>query len=299
MSPIEAAEVGAVIVFYHPDNACIERANRVGRMCRCVVVDNTPAGSAENEARPLLDPGIAYLPNGRNVGIATALNQGVAQLIADGRMFAMLFDQDSEPTEELIGELTSVLRACEQRHERVAVAGPAYEDARLRGVAPFVRFGYFRLKRVMPVGEVPLEVDFLITSGSCINLACWSEVGPMDDALFIDLVDTEWCMRAHARGYRVLGVPWVRMSHELGGKPIRAFGRNYPMHSAVRHYYLFRNVVALLKRGYVPFSWKSTELVKLPARLLIYILFIPDARKHVQMALRGLWHGLAGRMGTL
>jgi rhamnosyltransferase len=262
-------------------------------------VDNTPAGSAEDGAGLRLDPEVAYLPNGRNVGIATALNQGIAQLIADGCAFAMLFDQDSEPTKALIGELVSVLRASEQRHERVAVAGPAYEDARLRGVAPFVRFGYFRLKRIMPVGEVPLDVDFLITSGSCINLACWNDVGPMDDALFIDLVDTEWCMRARARGYRVLGVPWVRSSHELGGKPIRAFGRNYPMHSAVRHYYLFRNVIALFKRGYVPCTWKSTEIVKLPARLLIYMLFIPDARTHVRLALRGVWHGLAGRMGML
>lgn len=299
MSAIRAGEVGAVIVFYHPDSACIERANRVGRMCRCVVVDNTPTGSEEDDAGRRLDPGVAYLPNGRNVGIATALNQGIAQLIANGCKFAMLFDQDSEPTEALIGELVSVLSACEQRHERVAVAGPAYEDVRLRGVAPFVRFGYFRLKRVMPVGELPLDVDFLITSGSCINLSCWNDVGPMDDALFIDLVDTEWCMRAQARGYRVLGVPWIRMSHELGGKPIRAFGRNYPMHSAVRHYYLFRNVVALLKRGYVPCTWKSTEIVKLPARLLIYMLFIPDARTHVRLALRGVRHGLAGRMGML
>jgi rhamnosyltransferase len=299
MSATGAGEVGAVIVFFHPESTCIERANRVGRMCRCVVVDNTPAGSPEGDAGRLLDPGVEYLPNGRNVGIATALNQGIAHLIAGGCKFAMLFDQDSEATAELIGELVSVLRACEQRQERVAVAGPAYEDVRLRGVAPFVRFGYFRLKRVMPVGEVPLDVDFLITSGSCINLACWNDVGPMDDGLFIDLVDTEWCIRAHARGYRVLGVPWVRMSHELGGKPIRAFGRNYPMHSAVRHYYLFRNVVALLKRGYVPNTWKSTEVVKLPARLLIYMLFIPDARKHVWMALRGVRHGLAGRMGML
>ncbi|MDR3101599.1 MAG: glycosyltransferase family 2 protein [Paraburkholderia sp.] len=299
MSAIQAGDVGAVIVFYHPDDACIERANRVGRMCRCVVVDNTPAGSPDGDTSRMLDPCIAYLPNERNVGIATALNQGIAQLIADECKFAMLFDQDSEATKELIGELVGVLCACEQRRERVAVAGPAYEDVRLRGVAPFVRFGYFRLKRVMPVGEVPLDVDFLITSGSCINLSCWNDVGPMDDALFIDLVDTEWCMRARVRGYRVLGVPWVRMSHELGGEPIRAFGRNYPMHSAVRHYYLFRNVVALFKRGYVPCSWKSTELVKLPARLLIYMLFIPGARKHVRMALRGVWHGLVGRMGTL
>lgn len=132
-----------------------------------------------------------------------------------------------------------------------------------------------------------------------MNLGCWSDVGRMDDSLFIDFVDTEWCIRARSRGYRVVGIPWVKMQHELGEEPIRALGRSYPMHSPVRHYYLFRNAVALLKRSYVPWTWKSTELVKLPVRLVIYALFAPDARAHLTMALRGIRHGWVGRMGML
>jgi rhamnosyltransferase len=293
------AGLGAVIVFYHPDSGCIERANRLARWCRCVVIDNTPVPEESERTRALLDDPVVYLPNNANVGIATALNQGIERLIADGYELAMLFDQDSESTLELIGGLTDVMQACIARRERVALVGPAYEDARLRGVAPFVRFGYFRLERVMPAGDAPLDVDFLISSGSCVNLACWREVGPMDDALFIDFVDTEWCIRAKSRGFRVLGVPWISMTHELGEEPVRAFGRNYPMHSPVRHYYLFRNAVTLLKRGYVPCKWKSTELIKLPVRLVIYACFVPDGRTHVKMSLRGVWHGLIGRLGPL
>ncbi|BBU28239.1 dTDP-rhamnosyl transferase RfbF [Burkholderia sp. THE68] len=291
--------LGAVVVFYNPDSSCIDRANRLARWCRCVVVDNTPAREESERIRASLDPSIVYLPNYANVGIATALNQGIERLIADGFELAMLFDQDSESTRDLIGGLANVMRACIARRERVALVGPAYEDARLRGLAPFVRFGYFKLQRVMPAGDVPLDVDFLISSGSCVNLACWREIGPMDDALFIDFVDTEWCIRAKSRGFRVLGVPWISMTHELGEEPVRAFGRNYPMHSPVRHYYLFRNAVTLLKRGYVPCTWKSTELIKLPVRLVIYACFVPDGRTHVKMSLRGLWHGLIGRLGPL
>ncbi len=291
--------MGAVVVFYRPDASCIDRANRLAQWCRCVVVDNTPPGDGGERTVALLDASVVYLPNHANVGIATALNQGVERLIADGFELAILFDQDSESTLELISGLASVMQSCIARRERVALVGPAYEDARLRGLAPFVRFGYFRLERVMPAGDVPLDVDFLISSGSCVNLACWRDVGPMDDALFIDFVDTEWCIRARSRGFRVLGVPWISMTHELGEEPVRAFGRNYPMHSAVRHYYLFRNAVTLIKRAYVPCTWKSTELIKLPVRLVIYACFVPDGRTHVKMSLRGLWHGLIGRLGPL
>ncbi|MBN7130360.1 glycosyltransferase family 2 protein [Burkholderia multivorans] len=292
-------DVGAVVVFYNPDRACIERANRIANLCRCIVVDNTPADAHSPDVERALNARIGYLANARNVGIATALNQGLERLIAEGRKYALLFDQDSEPTEALVSELVRAMSECIARGELVAVVGPAYEDTRLRGVAPFVRFGYFRLKRIAPLGDVPIDVDFLITSGSCVNLGCWSDVGRMDDSLFIDFVDTEWCIRARSRGYRVVGIPWIKMQHELGEEPIRALGRSYPMHSPVRHYYLFRNAVALLKRSYVPWTWKSTELVKLPVRLVIYALYAPDARAHLTMALRGIRHGWAGRMGML
>ncbi|MFP3686179.1 hypothetical protein SB847_20980, partial [Bacillus sp. SIMBA_026] len=90
-----------------------------------------------------------------------------------------------------------------------------------------------------------------------INLEAWSNIGPMDDALFIDFVDLEWCVRARKHGYAVLGAPALRLAHSLGGEPVRVFGRAYPGHGAVRHYYQFRNAIALMKRGYMPWSWKS------------------------------------------
>ncbi|WP_434661746.1 glycosyltransferase family 2 protein [Paraburkholderia sp. A3BS-1L] len=246
-----------------------------------------------------LDSSIDYLANGANLGIATALNQGVARLIAKGHTCALLFDQDSEPSAALLTELPRTLLAERARDARVAIVGPAYEDARLGGVAPFVRFGCLKLQRIVPVGTQPVEVDFLITSGSCVNLRVWHHIGPMEEALFIDFVDLEWCIRAKSKGYVVLGAPALRLAHELGGEPVRVFGRAYPGHGPVRHYYIFRNAVALILRGYVPWRWKSTELVKLPCRLVIYGLFMRPRLTHLRLSLLGIWHGLIGRAGAL
>ncbi|SAK89780.1 rhamnosyltransferase [Caballeronia glebae] len=291
-----AFRAGAVVVFYEPDAACIERANRLTETLHCVVVDNTP-GSV-SDARPPLRDDVEYLPNGANLGIATALNLGVAALRRAGFDAAILLDQDSEPSPELLLALPRALWA-QPPSRRVALVGPAYEDLRLGGVAPFVRFGYLALKRVAPVGEEAVEVDFLITSGSCVDLNCWEAIGPMDDALFIDFVDLEWCVRARSRGFSLLGLPALRLAHQLGGEPVRFLGRTYPGHSALRHYYLFRNAVALMRRRYVPFSWKSTEMVKMPIRLLIYGAFMTPRRAHLYMAFLGIVHGLKGRLGPL
>nr|WP_208545294.1 glycosyltransferase family 2 protein [Caballeronia arationis] len=291
----DVLHTGAVVVFYHPDRACVGRANLLARTVRCVVVDNTPGTTSA--ATLGLDEHVIYIANGANVGIAKAINQGVRALVQDGCGSAILFDQDSEPPATLLTELPRSIVREELAGRRVAIAGPAYDDPRLRGVAPFVRFGWWKLKRIAPEGNAPVDVDFLISSGSCINLRYWDEIGPMDDALFIDFVDLEWCVRAKRKGFRVLGVPWVRMTHELGGEPVRVLGRAYPMHGPLRHYYQFRNVVALIKRSAMPMTWKSTEIIKLPVRIAIYCMWPSERAEHLKMALRGLRDGWRGRLG--
>ncbi|MFL6645026.1 MAG: glycosyltransferase family 2 protein, partial [Paraburkholderia fungorum] len=161
---LDAPRTGAVVVFYNPDAACIDRANRLAATMHCVVVDNTPSLRTAWELG--LSAEIEHIPNGENVGIATAINQGVEALIRAGFDTAILFDQDSEPPESLLTELPAVIGAARASGDQVALVGPAYDDERLGGVAPFVRFRRWRLQRVRPEGALPIDVDFLITSGS-------------------------------------------------------------------------------------------------------------------------------------
>lgn len=289
--------VGTVVVFYRPDDDCVHRANRLTRIGPCVVVDNTEDTCRTNVDG--LNPEVIYVPNGQNVGIAKAINQGVERLIEKGCSSALIFDQDSDPSVSLLDALPVALEAERRRNPKIALIGPAYVDERLGGGVPFVRFGYIKLYRVPLKGVDPVEVDFLITSGSCINLVNWKDVGPMDETLFIDFVDLEWCIRARHKGYSVLGMPALRLAHALGGEPVRICGRNYPGHSAVRHYYMFRNAIALIRRSYVPWSWKSTELVKMPFRLAIYGMFMAHGMEHLRLSALGIWHGIRGRSGSL
>ncbi|WP_250492657.1 glycosyltransferase family 2 protein [Caballeronia sp. GAWG1-1] len=291
--------VGAVVVFYHPDETCIRNANELAKRIRCVVIDNTERTAHDFGKR--LEAGIDYLPSGKNEGIATALNRGVARLLQLGCDMALLFDQDSAPDDHLLTELPRAMTDILRADPRVALVGPAYVDERLGGgvPTPFVRFGLGRLLRVPALGPAPLDTDFLISSGSCVNLRFWRQIGPLQDDLFIDFVDLEWCVRAKRRGFSLYGIPWVHMRHSLGGEPVRVFGRAYPSHSATRHYYLFRNAVSLILRRDIPWSWKSSELVKMPVRLVIYALFLRPRWRHVSMAVAGIADGVRGRLGPL
>jgi rhamnosyltransferase len=288
-------KVGSVVVFFNPARQSIDLANRLAEHTVCVAIDNTP----NVHAQPGLSEAVCYVANAENLGVATAINKGIEELRRAGCTSVLLFDQDSEPSVDLLIGLPALLDDLVRQGRKVALVAPAYDDARLGGVAPFVRFKPFKLERVPATGDKAIETDFAITSGSCLNLESWSEIGPMDDALFIDFVDLEWCVRARHKGYSVLGVPWIVMSHSLGEEPVRLLGRTYPMHSPVRHYYLFRNAITLIFRSYVPWTWKSTELLKLPVRLAVYVCFPEDRVAHLRMALRGVYDALRGRLGRL
>jgi rhamnosyltransferase len=297
LSQGDASRVGAVIVFYHPDDACFKNANKLAARVECVVVDNTEGVTPH--ARSRLLPAVHYLPSGNNEGIASAFNRGIEHLRRLRCDKAFLFDQDSAPDEQLLAELPRAMTELAKTDQRVALVGPVYVDDRLGGPTPFVRFAHWRLLRVPAEGNAPISTDFLISSGSCVDLHMWDHIGPLQDELFIDFVDLEWCVRAKRKGFSLYGIPWVHMNHSLGGEPIRVFGRTYPSHSATRHYYLFRNAVSLILRPDVPWSWKSAELVKLPVRLCIYALFLKPRWPHVRMACAGIMDGLRGRLGPL
>jgi rhamnosyltransferase len=292
---------GAVVVFFHPDSDAVERANKLSAILPVVVVDNTPAnaGGPSIAVRASLDVAIVYLANVANVGIAAAQNRGVEDLLHRGFDCALLFDQDSDTSVEIVEGLVGTLQQLKQTC-KVAVVGPAYDDPRLGGITAFVRFGAFGIERVPAEGQVPLEVDFLIASGSCIDLSAWCEIGPMDAALFIDFVDVEWCVRARRAGFGVFGLPWLVMHHRLGEEPAIVLGRRFAMHSAFRHYFLFRNALALiLYRRHMPLGWKLSELKKLPVRLLIYPMASKQPAEQIRMIARGLFDGVRNRLGPL
>ncbi|HFP9739483.1 TPA: glycosyltransferase family 2 protein, partial [Escherichia coli] len=56
----------------------------------------------------------------------------------------------------------------------------------------------------------------IIASGKLINLEVLDQVGFMEDDLFIDGVDHEWCWRAGRLGYKIAIIENAIMKHRLG-----------------------------------------------------------------------------------
>ena len=291
--------VCAVVVSYRPDIALLTALldsleSQVGHV---VVVDNA---SPESAFRGLCEgrDRVELLPLPENLGLATALNMGIARARArQGVSHVMLMDQDSVPETGMVVALKTAFDAWPE-NTKVAAAGPRFRDPREGEDAPFVRVRFPFNRRVHCTGDrVAVACDFLITSGSLIPLAVLDSVGDMDDGLFIDNVDLEWCFRAASKGYALLGVCGARMLHHHGAERHRLPGlpRGIVVHTPRRLYYMMRNRVLLYRRAYTPARWIAQDVPRLIVKLLLFALLVAPRRQNLRCMLAGLKAGIAGR----
>lgn len=253
-------QVCAVVVAYHPDE--LRFALLLHRL--------------ETEVQRI----VVVDNTGHNRGLAAAQNRGIALARAAGATHVLLLDQDSVPLPGMTARLLRGLEALQARGVKVACVGP-----RLRC--------YGSLTRARD------ECDALIASGSLLPMAVLDEVGGMEEALFIDQVDTEWCLRARRRGYRAFGVRDAVLDHRPG-ESLRWIWlgrwRRLIRHPPFRYYTIFRNTLVLCRRDYALPRFVLFQLCWLATLFVAFGLF-GGRTGSLPMMLRGIAHGLAGRTG--
>jgi rhamnosyltransferase len=263
-----------------------------------VLVDNGSEKACLAWLDPLNFPGLVPILLDSNQGLAAAQNLAIEKARALGAEFVLLSDQDSLPAPDMVRRLLSFARTKQASGCHLAAVGPSYFDLHQKKLRPFVRVRGLRVRRFDCANpQEVVEVDHLISSGSLIPMTTLDVVGGMREELFIDYVDTEWCLRAWRKGYRLFGVCNATMRHGLGDAPNYFLGRYVPVHGPLRHYYLFRNAVWLYRQGWIPLTWKLATAQRLLLKFL-YFSLIPSGRlAQIAMMLRGLGDGLMNRMG--
>lgn len=300
--PIPSTVV-AVIVTYEPDLGRFGLQSRrlSGQVARSIIVDNGSTPDTLARLRELAaTPGdtVELIELGRNLGIAAAQNVGIDRALAGGATHVLLMDHDSTPAPDMVARLLAACTRLTCEGRRVAAVGPRYLDERQANPPPFIRVSGLRLRRLgCPTEATVVAVDYLIASGSLIPRDTLERVGPMNEALFIDYVDIEWGLRAGMAGFESFGVCAAAMAHDLGDAPIRVLGRALPSHSALRHYYHFRNAVWLYVHSRVPIRWKLVDAYRLVLRFGFYSCFARPRLDHVLGMARGIRDGVLGRLG--
>lgn len=297
--------IPAATVTYHPDT---DWPDRLAALCRehsrIVVVDNSTRPDAQTFVATAIAacPGATLLSLPDNPGIGAALNLAFKTLDAEGHARVVAYDQDSTPTAGFVVAITTTADA----NPRAAVIGANWTDPRrpdspalfLRSGPP-LRLGFSR---------VPATCDLdglicVITSGSLFDLTVWRSIDGFTADLFLDLVDTDYCLRARRAGYDIAASAAARLSHHRGDKrPVRLLGREfYPAHMPLfRLHCLARNRILLFRRhGFRPLAWTIYELAYAAKLVLDAVLFEKNSISRLVATLHGTWDGLLGRFGPV
>ena len=269
---MEIKHVLSGIVTYNPDiNRLIENINAIApQVNRVLIVDN---GSNNHEEIDCLlnnytNVLVVYLHE--NKGIAYALNVILSYAESHNYEWFLTLDQDSVVPYNLIEEYWKATLI-----DKVALITCNIVDRNFEEKVPSVAFEY---------------VTTCITSACLTNTKIARCVGGFDDALFIDSVDHDLCIRIIKSGYKIYRNNNVDLLHELGhSKKISFLKFNYVVynHSKFRCYYIFRNRIILGRK----YGIMKSSMRYIFMRFFSIILFEKDSYAKIKCAIKGIVDG--------
>jgi len=291
--------VVAIIVTYHPVISLLKSLLSIisDSVDKTIIVDN---GSPENilqEIQQNVPESGLLISVGHNSGVAKAINFGIAKSDELSASHVLLLDQDSVPESNMVEELLRAMKTESESGYKVAAVGPKYNDVKGITISPFVRLKGLFLKRIECADNENVRVDHLITSGSLIAMDAMKDIGSMEEKLFIDYVDTEWCLRAMYKGYSLFGVGPAHMAHDIGDDFYPIGNHVVPVRTPLRFYYLIRNGLWLFRKPWVSLNWCVMDSFRLFVYYILCSTLVGKRLDNFKMMTKGIWHSLTGNMG--
>lgn len=173
-----------------------------------ILYDNSPE-KQEFSAADYPGLHLSYVHDPRNLGIATAYNYALAQALENGSEWLLLFDHDTEVTENYAEKFCSAVEA----------------DAAIAAVVPKINSGGTMISPVYSDSLRPLTEKrpqpgvqdtpvMAINSGSLLRVSFLQEIGGFNEAFPLDYLDHWLFHEIYARGKKVL-LEDVILEHEL------------------------------------------------------------------------------------
>lgn len=265
-----STRTAAVVVVYHGIGELQRHLLALAQAVPDVLVVDNREQPIDGLAALVQRCGAAHLHAGNVGGLAGAYNTALRWLRQrqPQARHVVFLDEDSEP-----GTLPGFLADADTQRvladPATAAVSPAYRDR-----ATGLRGRYMWLRRFR-LGFNPREFDdvrdvaFVINSMSVWRVAALDRIGPFNEALAIDHVDTEYCLRARPRGLHLFVNGRFEFPHAIGERRrYRFFGMEVQAggHSPQRRFLIGRNT-AWLARTWL---WRQPAFAALCLARLAY-----------------------------
>ena len=222
-------KIAGIVTLYKQEEDVLKNIDSyINSIDKLYIVDDNSDDSFKNKIN---NSKIEYIPNYKNIGVATALNIGANKAIKEGYKWLLTMDQDS--SFENSNDVSKMIEYIEK-----------IDTSKVGLVTPWhvINTG---VKKQSEEVDNPFEV---MTSGNIINLDAYLEIGGFKDIYFIDDIDIEYCMNLNKHGYRIDRLNYIELKHDLGDIEVKHFlNRDFVCsnHNYIRRYYMVRNTFYL------------------------------------------------------
>ncbi len=282
-SPAEPTVCTIVLAFGKTDELvyCLESLrSQIGvHQQICVVQNGAPESLLDEIAESF--PEVRLIRNGANVGAAAGRNIGIAwaEVVRPDYLFFM----DNDAT--LAPNALEILIGVAQSNSEVGFLGCViyrkYEPNIVFSAGALMRRPLFDDHICKFDSETKsFQVDFVGIGAMLVPSHVVQSVGYLDEALYLNDEDTDWCLRGKEAGLKTLVVTQAAAFHDIPR------GKFNPRHV----YYTTRNRLVVAKRhGYFNSLWQAPVLRSLLERSLKMLVSTDEA---AWTCLLALWIGV-------
>ena len=211
---------------------------------------------------------VNYFKSKTNNGISKAINYFIGEFNKVNYDYLFTFDQDSMIDNNYVKIMISNFDNVLKIHKNAVSIAPEMIDEK------FSKEKIIKKNITNDKNSINYkEVNYSITSGSLFIKNSFLKVGTMNEKLFIDLVDKDWCERAKINECKLFRSNNAFLKHKIGNKYINIFGIKKSYHQLdLRVYYIIRNSIYLILFGKNRIKWKLRRSLKVIIQLFVYPL---------------------------
>lgn len=280
-------EIAGVVVLYNPDDSILDNIHSyINDVDILYVVDNSDQKNNTLTQQLTENSKIHYIDNCGNQGIAHALNIAANKAIELGYQWLLTMDQDSFFDVTMLETYLNCWNKYPNK-ENIAVFSPIHI--------------VLKDQTSHTTHCTVINKLHVMTSGNILNLNIFKHLNGFNEALFIDEVDHEYCLRAKLAHFSILEFSNIALNHTLGESVvIQHHGQTIESstHSPKRFYYITRNRLYMWKTYHPLFpNLVEIQFLSIVKTLIFPLIYHSKKIQRFFCILRGIVHFLIGRYG--
>jgi GT2 family glycosyltransferase len=216
-----------------------------------ILVDN---GSTDGSAEYFKNmyPEIRIIENGTNLGFAEGNNIALRWILANGTDYVLLLNNDTIVDPNFLSELMDVAKNTPE----IGVVGPTvcyYNDVnRIQSAGAKIHWNKGKTTHFTDISTIDKirDVDYIMGCALLAKSDLYTEIGLLNKNYFAYWEETDWCVRAHKAGYRIVHVPKSKIWHK-GGSTSKKTSGFYEYHMARNMFWFMKQNAT--KKQYLSF----------------------------------------------